>query len=266
VRVCGHGDEQTRDHSNGGDCVAVMPVERRERLVRARAARAHRSRGVGLLLISLGVAFFLGFNVVLGVFWLAGVNLETLSNAVGFLVLTASLGLVTLGRRMRVSGAERMLAEDARVPAPRASREAVARREWPADEPGVKLFVDKNLSPQLVSVGHDSGYESTSARDRKLLGAADSDIVAFCIEEDRVCVTNNADDFRELVRDVDLDPGLIVMPNVARETQVQLLHAVLAFIEARGAAEAQQPRDVMLNRVVEVDEAGVYELYELPGR
>jgi hypothetical protein len=96
--------------------MAVMPVERHERLARAAAARGHRSRGVGLLLISLGVAFFLGFNLVIGVFWLEGVNLEKLSNAVGLSVFGASLALVTLGRRMRVTGAEHVLAEDVRAP------------------------------------------------------------------------------------------------------------------------------------------------------
>jgi hypothetical protein len=116
LRICTHDEEHAQEQAAGGDRMAVMPVGRHDKLVRARAARAHRSRGVGLLLISLGVAFFLGFNLVLGVFWLEGVNLEKLSNAVGFLVFTASLGLVTLGRRMRVSGAERVLAEDVRPP------------------------------------------------------------------------------------------------------------------------------------------------------
>lgn len=94
-----------------------MPVERREQLARASDARAHRNRGVGLLLMLLAVALGLGgflAQVVLwyaaGVHpggWLAGVN------SLAYIVL---LSLFTRGRRMRVSGAERVLAQDVREP------------------------------------------------------------------------------------------------------------------------------------------------------
>ena len=134
----------------------------------------------------------------------------------------------------------------------------------PTDEPGVRLFVDENLSPQLVSVGYKRGYDATCARDRGLLGAADSKILAFCVAEDRVCATNNADDFRELVGDVELHPGLIVLPNVARATQVHLLDAALQFIEEQVAATGEAACDLMVNHIIEVDEAGACELYELP--
>ena len=79
----------------------------------------------------------------------------------------------------------------------------------------MRLFFDENLSPRLISVAHSRGLDATSARDRDLLGAPDRAILALCVEEDRVCVTNNATDFRGLVGAVDLHPGLIVLPNVA---------------------------------------------------
>jgi predicted nuclease of predicted toxin-antitoxin system len=134
----------------------------------------------------------------------------------------------------------------------------VAQHGYPADEPGVRLLVDENLSPRLVSVAHDRGYDATSVRDRDLLGVPDAKILQFCGDDDRVCVTNNADDFRELVGNLELHPGLIVMPNVARDRQAQLLDAALAFIEQEAAATSQSPRDLMLNHVVEVDSAGTY--------
>ena len=93
-----------------------MPVERRERLARASAARAQRDRGVGLALLSLGVAFWLGVFLVFVVLWLAGVNLGGWPAGVAIPVFGVSLALVTLGRRMRVGGAERLLAEDVRAP------------------------------------------------------------------------------------------------------------------------------------------------------
>src|SRR5262245_9471340 len=95
---------------------AVRPVERRERLARASAARAHRNSGVGLMLISLGVAFWLGVFLVFLVLWMDGVNLGSWPSGVGLPTLAVSLALVTRGRRMRVSGAEHVLAEDVRPP------------------------------------------------------------------------------------------------------------------------------------------------------
>jgi len=67
----------------------------------------------------------------------------------------------------------------------------------------VKVFIDENLSPGLVDIGHDHGFETTCARDRQLLGAPDYRILAFCIDDDRVNMTNDADDFRGLVGDVE---------------------------------------------------------------
>jgi predicted nuclease of predicted toxin-antitoxin system len=128
----------------------------------------------------------------------------------------------------------------------------------------VRLFVDENLSPRLVFVAHDHGYDATCARDRGLLGAPDAQILAFCVGEDRVCVTNNADDFRELVGEVDLHTGLIVLPSVSRVAQLQLFDAALEFLVQEAEAVEQAPRDLIVNHVLEVDETGRYELYELP--
>jgi hypothetical protein len=92
------------------------PVERRERLARASAARAQRARGLGLLLISLGLAIWLVAFLVCGL-WLAGVNTGgDVTNSIGFVALPVGLALITYGRRVRAGGAERVLAEDARAP------------------------------------------------------------------------------------------------------------------------------------------------------
>jgi predicted nuclease of predicted toxin-antitoxin system len=128
----------------------------------------------------------------------------------------------------------------------------------------VRLFVDENLSPRLVSVTHDRGYDATCARDRNLLGALDPEILDLCLGEDRVCVTNNAGDFRELVGNVDLHPGLIVLPNIARKSQFKLFDRALDFIEQQAEAASQAPRDLMVNHVLEVDESGSCERHELP--
>jgi hypothetical protein len=91
-------------------------VERRERLARASAARAKRDRGVGLLLIRLGVATWVVPFLIMVVLWLRGVNLGSVPATIAVPVFAVSLQLVTRGRRMRVGGGERVLAADARAP------------------------------------------------------------------------------------------------------------------------------------------------------
>jgi len=79
------------------------------------------------------------------------------------------------------------------------------------------------------------------------------------IAEDRVIVTENARDFRRLVGKTELHPGLIILPAIDREGTWKLLQTALAFIKERG-----EPMDVMVNRVLEVDESGVMTLSLLP--
>ena len=91
-------------------------VERRERLAHARAARARRPRGLDLLLISFGVAIWLVDVLVFVVLRLKGVLLGMVPAAISILVIAVSVALVTLGRRMRIGDAERVLTGDTRAP------------------------------------------------------------------------------------------------------------------------------------------------------
>jgi Domain of unknown function (DUF5615) len=84
-------------------------------------------------------------------------------------------------------------------------------------------------------------------------------VLAWCIAEDRVIVTENARDFRRLVGNTELHPGLIILPAIDREGTWALLQAALAFIEDRG-----KPVDIMMNQVLEVDELGAMTLVPLP--
>ena len=94
-----------------------MPVDRREQLARASAARAHRHRRVGLLLMSLAVAIGAGGFLALVVLWYAaGFHPGDWFASVFFVAYTVLLWLFTRGRRMRASGAEVVLAEDTRGP------------------------------------------------------------------------------------------------------------------------------------------------------
>ena len=71
-------------------------------------------------------------------------------------------------------------------------------------------------------------------------------------------VTENARDFRRLVGNAELHPGLIILPAVDREGTWVLLQAALAFIEDRG-----KPLDVIVNQVLQVDESGAMTLVPL---
>lgn len=74
-------------------------------------------------------------------------------------------------------------------------------------------------------------------------------------------MTANAGDFRALVAERDLHPGLVILPGeVSADRQRELLRVVLAHIAKRGGA-----RDWMLNRVVEVSADADTVDYELPG-
>jgi hypothetical protein len=94
----------------------MMPIDRPERLARATAARGRRHRGAGLLLIALGVGCVLAVGLVLFLLSRAGRDVNTVSSAVGPLVAGVTVWFVARGRRMRASGAERVLAEDQRAP------------------------------------------------------------------------------------------------------------------------------------------------------
>lgn len=139
-----------------------MPVERREQLARASAARAHRDRRVGLLLISLGVAFWLGVFLAFVVLWFVGVNLDNWATVAGPLVFGASLWLVTYGRRMRVSGAERVLAEDVRAP-------IVYLRPFGADRAQIANRWSSRLRISLRE-GLEKTYEERLARTLRRIG------------------------------------------------------------------------------------------------
>ncbi len=123
----------------------------------------------------------------------------------------------------------------------------------------MKLFIDESLSPQLAlrlnATGrHDAVHPLHVGR----RGEPDHRVVAWCITEDRVIVTQNARDFRRLASKTELHPGLI-LPSADREGTWVLLQVALTFIETRG-----KPMDVMVNQVLEVDESGAMRLISLP--
>ena len=124
----------------------------------------------------------------------------------------------------------------------------------------MKLFIDECLSPRLALWLNEAGeHDAVHPLHVGRRGLPDHAVLAWCLDEDRTIVTENARDFRKLVGRTELHPGLIVLPALSREETWRLLQVAIAFLIERG-----EPSDVMVNRVLEVDELGVMTLYDLP--
>lgn len=124
----------------------------------------------------------------------------------------------------------------------------------------MRLFIDECLSPQLAHHLNETGeHDAIHPRDMGRLGASDHVVLARCLAEDRVIVTENAVDFRKLVAREELHPGLILLPCVSRERSLQLLVDAIAHLASLG-----EPSDVIVNQVFEVSTAGVFALFPLP--
>lgn len=129
----------------------------------------------------------------------------------------------------------------------------------------MKLWIDEDLSPSLVDVAHVHGLDATCSRDRRMLGGSDLEVLRCCIDEDRTLVTNNVGDFRRLCETRSVHPGLIVLPTVARAAQKKLLADALVHADRRAAdTGAADPGEFMINRVVEVSDAGTCVDFPLP--
>jgi len=96
--------------------VSTGPVERREQLARASAARAQRDRGVGFVMICFGLTIFLIPCLVVAVVYWTGLVKTDLIGLILPLAWFASTWVIKRGRRMRVEAGERVLAEDKRAP------------------------------------------------------------------------------------------------------------------------------------------------------
>ena len=85
--------------------------------------------------------------------------------------------------------------------------------------------------------------------DRPVLGIsialANNDRVVFAraIAEDRIVVTENADDFRKLAAGVDVHPGLIILPSIARLEAQMLMDLVVDYLLR---VNAERPQDVLV--------------------
>jgi predicted nuclease of predicted toxin-antitoxin system len=123
----------------------------------------------------------------------------------------------------------------------------------------VKFLIDECLSPILVDEARLAGFEAYHVAHIGRASWNDWDLVAHAVAQDLILVTNNAADFRALYAREELHSGLvIILPNVDRQTQLQLFQFALTVLP-----EAPD----LVNKVLEIrlhSGAGDAELYDWP--
>lgn len=119
----------------------------------------------------------------------------------------------------------------------------------------MRFFIDECVSPSLSRHLNESGlHDAIHPRDRGRLREPDHVVFARAIAEDRIIVTENADDFRKLAAGVDLHPGLIILPSVARFEAQRLMDLA---IEHLVGLNADRPQDAATNSVLTITATGI---------
>src|SRR5689334_18733389 len=99
-----------------------------------------------------------------------------------------------------------------------------------------RILIDECLSVELTQVAHELGFEAYHVAHHGMSGLKDYELVAKISEGGFIFVTNNRDDFVDLVAKADLHAGLIVIvPNVRREAQTKLFRAALEHVRMAGS-------------------------------
>lgn len=118
------------------------------------------------------------------------------------------------------------------------------------------VLIDECLSPELVDTAYTLGCEAHHAVRYGLSGKPDHVVYAEVKRRGFLFVTNNRDDFVELLTGAELHAGMIViLPNCRRNEQVALFRLALQHVKSIGG---------LMNQVLEIDADGRIEVYDLP--
>lgn len=128
----------------------------------------------------------------------------------------------------------------------------------------MKFWIDEDLSPSLVEVCHDAGYQATSVRDRAKLSTKDHALAEILLDEAWILVTNNAGDFLKLAARAGLHAGLVFIELGSARIERDWLAAAITHIERRATEAEETAERFMVNRVVDVDDKGACSDYEWP--
>lgn len=124
----------------------------------------------------------------------------------------------------------------------------------------MRLLLDECISHSFVARLAARGYpDSIHPINVGMRGRRDDEIVSRALRDDRIIVTSNASDYRDLFSREIIHPGLIILPNAELEHSWRLLELALTFIELH-----EHPADYMVNLVIELSLDEGIRPYELP--
>jgi predicted nuclease of predicted toxin-antitoxin system len=99
----------------------------------------------------------------------------------------------------------------------------------------MKFLIDECLSPNLVTIARQAGFEAYHVAHVGKAGWKDWNVARHAREGDFVVVTNNADDFRRLYANELLHAGLVILiPNGGRPIQQELFRMTLVQLAVVG--------------------------------
>jgi predicted nuclease of predicted toxin-antitoxin system len=112
----------------------------------------------------------------------------------------------------------------------------------------LRLLLDENISPFLTVRLTEMDVFAQAVAHIGLRGQPDRTVWAFAMRHEMAVVTTNADDFIDLLEDVELHPGLILLreSGLSREQQWARLEPVIRFVQSR-----TEP-DYLVNRVIDI--------------
>jgi predicted nuclease of predicted toxin-antitoxin system len=119
-----------------------------------------------------------------------------------------------------------------------------------------RLLVDECLTPELVPIACEFGFEAYHVAHIGLSGEPDRIVFRRVVADGFLFVTNDREDWNALVSRVDLHAGLLVIrPRCRRELQKTHFRAALVHVQAIGG---------LLNKVMEIDQRAEIATFDLP--
>lgn len=116
----------------------------------------------------------------------------------------------------------------------------------------MRFLIDENLSPTLVDLARERGYEAMAVRDLGLLNAKDWTLLEKIQNEEWTLVTNNVGEFRKrYARKAALHAGTVFLADVDAGRNIQRLAFAAALDEIDANADL-----VNLELLVEPERGG----------
>jgi predicted nuclease of predicted toxin-antitoxin system len=126
----------------------------------------------------------------------------------------------------------------------------------------MKFIIDEDLSPRVARyLCQEFCFDAIAVRDRGLLGATDSEVLEYALNEDRILVTANVRDFEKLAAAIEIHAGIILIQegDLLVTEQIELINTVVGFLQAETAIGKD-----LINRVLYVSIFGTAKFINLP--